>query len=129
MYLFMKHPSSCDTVAVIKSLRGSFQVVEREAGGRHYISVAFTYLFNTRDARDPELFINTIYHLRAMEMEENIMTIAQQFEARGIEQGREKERKSIALKLAQQGMSVEQVAGLTELALARVRKLYKTSRH
>ncbi|MDY9317731.1 Rpn family recombination-promoting nuclease/putative transposase, partial [Escherichia coli] len=54
---------------------------------------------------------------------ESMMTLAQWFEEKGIEKGRQEERQEFALRLLSKGMSREDVAEMTNLSLAEIDKV------
>lgn len=129
--IFMKHAFARDIMPHLTGLLEALQAVEQE-GGRNYIEAAFVYLFSTSKASDPQAFINAVKDHLSLETEKRIMTLAQQFEARGEARGMKRlleKQRAIALKLIEQGMSAEQAACITELPLATIKELYETSGH
>jgi predicted transposase/invertase (TIGR01784 family) len=142
MELTMKHIFDRDILFCVKDMLSLLQQVEH-LDGANYVKTILTYLVKTGEVQDKKLFLETIERGLSPEVNEVIMTIAEQFRTegfqKGIEQGMEKGReegreegivkgeisakKVIAKNLLQAGMSCEAVSRFTGLSLQDLQRL------
>ena len=138
MELSMKNIFKRDILPYLQDMISLLNQAEL-AGGADYVRTALTYLINTGEIKDTELFLETLETGLSPKMKEGIMTIAEQLEARGeargIEQGRllaieearseveVETKKTIARGLLQEGMSIAAVSRLTGLSIKEVEAL------
>lgn len=150
MTLCMKHVFARDILPFLADMIDLFRTAEQN-NGSEYVQAALTYLFATGEVSDSQAFIDTIQNQLSPETGASIMTIAQQFEAkgeargeaRGEAKGREiglvegeargeargeiKAKKLIAQKLLQQDLSIESIAQITGLNVQEVSGLKNLS--
>lgn len=134
--LSMKHIFERDILPHLRDMLSLLQQAE-QSNGSDYVRTALTYLVTTGDVVDSELFLETVETGLSPKVREDIMTIAQQFEAKGFEKGIEKgvergeihAKKVIAQKLLRDGMSLEAVNQITDLPIEDLRLLVADKKH
>ena len=138
--LSAKHIFARDILPCLNDMLSLFQKAE-DLNGSGYVQTALTYLFTTGVVKDEQLFLETIQTGLSSETRGVIMTIAEQFEARGeargeakgeakgIEKGDVRARKTIARKLLQEGLPLDAVSRVTELSLEELKLLMTESNH
>ncbi len=134
MELCMKHVYERDILPFLQDVLILLQQAE-ELDGADYVRTALTYLLVASEFQDKEKFIKTIEIGLSPETGDAIMTMAQQFEAKGRIEGFAKGRaeglavgeietkKNIARKLLQQGHPIELICQLTDLAQNEIEEL------
>ena len=138
--LSTKHIFARDILPCLNDMLSLLQKAE-DLKGAGYVQTALTYLFTTGVVKDEQLFLETIQTGLSPETRGVIMTIAEQFEARGMEkgiqqgiqqgiqrgeqQGIEKgiekgdigARRTIAKKSLREGLPLEAVSRITDLSI------------
>lgn len=131
MQLCMKYAHTRDALVLLREhMLHLLQALER-TGGSLYVQSVLTYLLNVGDVSNSKAFLATIQHTLSPETGAAIMTIAQQIEAKGIEQGitlgREEgqleAKEAIAKKMLQEGLALALVSQITGLSLEAIKEL------
>lgn len=111
------------------------ELVKREA--RSYIESAMAYLFQAGEVSDIEAFSTKLVRNLDKETGSNVMTIAEQFRAKGRAEGmakgktegEAKSKRQIALNALQHGLAPAVIAELTGLSVAEVEALQPEAVH
>jgi len=147
--LVLKHIRNPDILRHLAPLLPLMQRIEREGGGLEFLETVFRYLFTAARVENIDEMARVAVKSLSQETEEAVMTIAEQLEKRGWEkgrldgreegrqagreegrqagreEGREENSQEVALRLIDEGMSLEFVAKVTLLPLDRLRTLKK----
>jgi predicted transposase/invertase (TIGR01784 family) len=127
----LKHIYERDILPIIK---GSIQLLQELAhsGDKGYIRTIFYYLLSTGEVVDKAALAETLHNHLPPEVEETVMTFADQLRAEGRQEGRQtgwqEGRQEFAQEMAiklltKKAMPVEEVAALTGLPLDTVKAL------
>lgn len=134
----MKHIYEKDLLPVLKNIVNDLKLIENQCGWS-YISKVLTYILEAGEEIDKKDFVDTVKTGLSSITEDKIMTLAEQFRqegrqegyqkgqldgmAQGIEKGIEKGKLEVAMKLFGQGMTVDQIASVTELPKQEITEL------
>lgn len=130
MELSMKHIFQSNILSYLKSVLSLLEKIKM-ADDHDYAQTVLTYIFNTAEISDKQTFSQMIRENVSPEIEEIVMTPAQYFREegfekgieKGIEKGRVNEKKDLAKKLIQHGLTLSDVSKLTDLSIAELENL------
>jgi recombination-promoting nuclease RpnB len=128
MELCMKHVFARDILPYLQDMLSLIKRAEHQQG-QHYVEAALTYLLTTSNSSNQEQFLRAIHNQVSQEIEAIMGTIAQQIEAKGWRKGQNETKQDIASKLWQQGMPLEVISKVTDLAVVDLQKLLAKQAH
>ncbi len=121
--LIMKHIRDRDILVTLKQVMGWLKALE-QAGSTDYIVLLLNYCLTTGETLDIQEFVQIVQQELSQEAGEKIMTIAEQFEAKGIEKGKaEGEIETlitIAKKAFQRRLALEEIQALIGLSFEKL---------
>lgn len=124
MELTLKHifardmlPHICDIIELLKHIE--------QSNGNNFAEIVLIYILDRGELGNKEAFVDLVKTKLAPEVGEKIMTIAEQFKAEGIE----KNKLEIAERLLQENQSVDFIAKITKLSLAKIKELQRRVKH
>jgi predicted transposase/invertase (TIGR01784 family) len=119
MELSLKHVDERDLLPFIRGVVTLLQEIE-QAGGIDYIKTIFHYLFTSGEISDTEALVEVLHQNLSPALESTVMTIAQQFEQKGMEKG----RREVAIQLIKEKLLPdEQIARVAHLSLETIQAL------
>jgi predicted transposase/invertase (TIGR01784 family) len=134
MEFMMKHIFARDVLPYLKQIIGILRDLEK-ADGTDYIVTMLNYVLVAGETASPEEFVETLKK-ELPAVEEKVMTIAEMLIEKakqtalnqGINQGVQKSRHEIAIRLLQAGQTPQYVANITGLSLEEIDELqFKTN--
>ena len=120
--LALKHSRDDDLTEVIYQIAKRLADIDSdEAIGLEFIKRLMHYLFTARGAKDRQQIFAKIASLNENSVKGEIMTIAEQLRAEGVE----KEKINTAIKCLQQGADVDFIAKVTDLSVEQINAIAK----
>ena len=116
----MKHIRDEDLVITFKGIMEKLKIIVKN-GDLDYIYSIVTYLFEASEIENEQAIIETIKELEIKE--ENIVTLAQRIEQRGLEKGIEQGKETIALELLRENIPLKKVMKITKISESRLKEL------
>jgi hypothetical protein len=114
--LTLKNAARQDLLLLIQNTIQQIKMID-QAHDLNYLMTMFNYMFEVGETSSPESFIQMLHNHLSPELEENVMTLAQQFE----QKGRQEATQNLAINLLNSSLlSPEKIAALTELSLETV---------
>ncbi len=111
MQLMHKHIAERDILSYIKSLLPLLQQIEKQGGG-WYIVTMLTYAIEAGEVSNDQSLVELIKEGLSPEIGEEVMTLAEQLEARG----EAKSKREVAIRLLEQGVSISIISQATDLS-------------
>lgn len=100
-----------------------------QSGNRDDVADMLYYLLNEGKFLNKIKFWNLLHQEFSPEIEDKVMTIAEQLKAEGREEGIEKGKLEVAKRLLEEGVELGFIVKVTKLPLAKIKELQKKSKH